>query len=71
MRSLNESPKKDAVLNVRVPLTLKRLIADFIAVDTHMNLADFFRDACREKIFRDAPELYRKIFQSPQKEREK
>ncbi len=55
--------KRESILNVRVPTTLKELIEQFVQKDTHMNESEFFRDACREKIMRDAPDLYKKIFQ--------
>jgi len=54
--------RKDAYIGVRVPRTLKNLISAIIEVDTHLNEADFVRDAIREKIQRDAPELYRRLF---------
>jgi hypothetical protein len=58
-----EKQKEEAVVAARVSFTLKQLIARFIAQDTHMNESDFVRDAIREKIQRDAPELYRQLFQ--------
>jgi len=56
--------KKELVnINVRIPLTLKRLIEEFVKRDLHANLSEFCRDALREKLARDAPELYRQLFQ--------
>jgi len=54
--------QKDAFIAVRVPKTLKELIREIVSMDTHLNEADFVRDALREKIQRDAPELYRRVF---------
>ena len=54
--------QKDAFIAVRVPKTLKELIREIISIDTHLNEADFVRDAIREKIWRDAPELYKQLF---------
>jgi len=53
-------------INARVPRTLKKLMEQFVTLDSHMNESDFIRDALREKIQRDAPDLYRRIFQGPQ-----
>ncbi len=49
-------------LATRVSKNFADLIVDFVALDTHLNLSDFLRDAAREKIQRDAPHLYAKLF---------
>ena len=54
--------RKGAQISLRVPLTLKELIQEFIARDTHINESDFVRSAIREKIKSDAPELYQNLF---------
>lgn len=41
---------------------LIELIEEFCRRDAHVNPADFIRDAIREKLQRDAPELYRQLF---------
>jgi len=50
-------------ITFRAPATLKGLVKDFILLDAHMNESDFYRDAAREKVQREAPELYRKLFE--------
>jgi Arc/MetJ-type ribon-helix-helix transcriptional regulator len=50
-------------INARVPRTLKKLMEQFVALDSHMNESDLIRDALREKIQHDAPELYKRVFQ--------
>jgi len=55
--------EKDVRITFRVPTTLRDLVKDYIECDTHMNESEFYRDAAREKIQRDAPDLYRKLFQ--------
>jgi Arc/MetJ-type ribon-helix-helix transcriptional regulator len=50
-------------LNVRVPPSLKELMNRFIERDTHKDVSELTRDALREKIKRDAPELYSELFQ--------
>jgi len=59
---------KDVKITFRVPMTLRDLVREYILLDTHMNNSDFYRDAAREKIQRDAPELYRKLFVQKEKE---
>lgn len=54
--------KDESVVAARVPMKLKELVAEYIRRDTHMNESDFIRDAIREKIHRDAPELYKQLF---------
>jgi len=50
-------------LNVRVPLTLKKLVEKFVSLDCHTNISDFTRDALRQKIQRETPHLYRQLFE--------
>jgi Arc/MetJ-type ribon-helix-helix transcriptional regulator len=61
--------KKELVnLNVRIPATLKGLISKYIECDCHTNASEFTRDALREKLAKDAPELYAQLFQAKQTE---
>ncbi|MEM2293924.1 MAG: hypothetical protein QXG39_05110 [Candidatus Aenigmatarchaeota archaeon] len=57
------SEKEIIQVSFRIPRNLKEVIQAYLRHDLHMNLSDFFRDALREKIQRDAPELYRQLFQ--------
>jgi Arc/MetJ-type ribon-helix-helix transcriptional regulator len=50
-------------LNVRIPQRLKGLMKKYVEMDAHKDLSELTRDALREKIQRDAPELYNKLFQ--------
>jgi Arc/MetJ-type ribon-helix-helix transcriptional regulator len=54
--------KEMETLNIRIPSTLKELIERYVALDCHVNISDFARDAIREKIKRDAPQFYKQIF---------
>jgi hypothetical protein len=54
--------KNEVIIAARIPRTLRRLMEQFITRDTHMGLSDLIRDAVREKIQREAPELYSKLF---------
>jgi Arc/MetJ-type ribon-helix-helix transcriptional regulator len=54
--------KKDVQISARIPTTLKELMQKYVAVDTHINESEFIRDAIREKIQREAPDLYRQLF---------
>lgn len=51
-------------MTVRVPKTLRDLIRQHIELDTHINESEFVRDALREKIRRECPELYKKQFEN-------
>ena len=55
------------VIATRVPKSLYNLIEKYIELDTHVTNAEFFRDAIREKIRRDAPDLYSSLFKEEQK----
>jgi len=50
------------VVATRVTPQLAELIKEICRRDAHVNPADFIRDAIREKIRRDTPELYRELF---------
>jgi len=54
--------KQEKFVGARVPNRLKELIAEFIKRDTHLNESDFVRDALREKIRKEAPDLYTELF---------
>jgi len=49
-------------LSTRVSTSFLELIEKYLDRDTHLNPSDFLRDAAREKIRRDAPELYSSMF---------
>lgn len=61
--------QKDSYIGVRVPRTLKNLVHMYLErAGSHLNEAEFVRDAIREKIRRDAPDLYSNLFKlSPTK----
>jgi Arc/MetJ-type ribon-helix-helix transcriptional regulator len=50
-------------LNVRVPRNLKELMKEYVVIDAHKDLSELTRDALREKIKRDAPQLYESLFE--------
>jgi len=60
--------EKMVTLNVRVPRTLKDLMKEYIEMDAHKDLSEFTRDALRQKIQRDAPSLYRRLFKTDERE---
>lgn len=55
--------RRMATISVRIPKSPKALIQNFVSLNTHVNESDFIRDAIREKIRREAPELYSQLFQ--------
>jgi Arc/MetJ-type ribon-helix-helix transcriptional regulator len=58
-----QKKKELANLNVRVPAKLKELIGKYIDCDCHTNASEFTRDALREKLAKDAPDLYKQLFE--------
>jgi Arc/MetJ-type ribon-helix-helix transcriptional regulator len=58
--------EKLVALNVRVPQNLKALMRNYVALDAHKDLSELARDAIREKIKRDAPQLFAQLFQTPE-----
>ncbi len=55
--------EKTKVVATRVTNRTAELIEEFCRRDGHVNVADFIRDAIREKLQREAPELYRRFFE--------
>ena len=49
-------------LNVKIPQALKQLMKQYVKMDAHKDVSELARDAIREKIQRDAPALYQKLF---------
>lgn len=54
--------KESVAINVKIPITLRDIINEAIMRDCHTNLSDFTRDALRQKIEKDCPELYKQLF---------
>ena len=49
-------------VSFRIPKSLKELVEKFVTQDCHVNPSDFFREALRDKIKQEAPELYAQLF---------
>jgi len=60
--------EETTTITFRLPLTLRDLLKNYLSLDTHMNESDFLREAMREKIKRDAPRLYKKLFEEKETE---
>jgi Arc/MetJ-type ribon-helix-helix transcriptional regulator len=54
--------KNEVIIAVRIPRALRQLMEQFIERDAHMGLSELVRDSIREKIRREAPDLYLKLF---------
>ena len=54
--------EKKAFIGVKLPLTMKKLVGRVIELDTHISESEFVRAAIREKITREAPDLYQALF---------
>ena len=61
--------KKECRINARIPVMLKKCLDEFLALRGYMNVSEFIRDAMREKINREAPVLYRRLFEGNKNER--
>lgn len=57
------SKENDTIIAFRAPATLKETVKEFVQLDMHMNESDFYRDAAREKIQREAPDLCKRLFE--------
>ncbi|MCW4046858.1 MAG: ribbon-helix-helix domain-containing protein [Candidatus Bathyarchaeota archaeon] len=52
----------NVTISARIPKTLKKIMETYTAQDAHLNESDLIRDAVREKIQREAPELFAQLF---------
>jgi len=59
---------KLVVVSTRVTKPLAKVIEEYLQVDAHVTPADFIRDAIREKLKRDVPDLYQKMLQGEARE---
>jgi len=50
-------------IGVRITKQSRELIRRYLERDQHINESDFIRDAIREKIERDAPNLVNELFE--------
>jgi len=57
-----EKKEKDVRISARIPIKLKLLMQKYVERDAHLNESDFIRDAIREKIQKEAPDLYKQLF---------
>ena len=53
---------KVKIIATRVTKPFADLVESFVEKDSHLNVAEFARDAMREKIKREAPDLYASMF---------
>jgi Arc/MetJ-type ribon-helix-helix transcriptional regulator len=56
-------PQKMGQVSFRIPKSLIELVGRYLEKDTHVNPSEFFREALREKIRREAPQLYSALFE--------
>ena len=54
----------EVFLTARVPAKLRQILKAHVSRDTHMNESEFLREAVREKLQREAPDLYKKLVKS-------
>ena len=59
----NAGKRETVVLACRVSKRFAKVVKEYCDLDAHLNPADVLRDSMREKIQRDAPDLYQKLFQ--------
>jgi len=52
---------EEVYLGERVPGTLRDILKAHVLRDTHMSESEFIRDAVREKLQREAPDLFDQI----------
>ena len=49
-------------VSTRITRRLDKVIGEYLRMDAHVTMADFIRDAIREKLKRDTPGLYNSMF---------
>ena len=62
-RFIEEKEKKETdVIGVVIPKTMRKILQRHIERNMYLNLSDFVREAIREKLQREAPDLYKQLF---------
>jgi Arc/MetJ-type ribon-helix-helix transcriptional regulator len=56
-----EQKKEGVIINLQIPQSLRDLIDEIVKKDTHGTLSEFVREAIREKIWREHPELIKNL----------
>ena len=56
---------RDSWVSARVPGKLRDLLQAQVRRDTHLNESEFIREAIREKLQREASDLYQTVVQLP------
>lgn len=54
-------------ISARVTLPLRKLVSEYLGHKAYISEGEFIRDAIREKIRRDTPELYNKMLKRKEK----
>ena len=57
---------RNKVVGTRITENLEKVIGEYLKRDAHLNVADFIRDAIREKLKRDTPDLYDAMLAPPE-----
>jgi len=55
-------------LNIRIPQQLKETLEQHLQRTLHVNLSEFTREAIREKLRRDDPQLSERLFEAKKNE---
>jgi len=55
--------RKLKVVSTRITEPLVSVMEKYLEIDAHVSPADFIRDAIREKLKRDVPDLYNEMYQ--------
>ena len=55
--------RKLRVISTRITEPLAEVIEEYLRRDAHVTPADLLRDALREKLKRDVPDLYQRMYQ--------
>jgi Arc/MetJ-type ribon-helix-helix transcriptional regulator len=59
----NMTKQKTKVIATRIPEQFAEILQTYCKKEAYINLADLLRDALRNKIQHEAPQLYNQLFQ--------
>jgi len=52
---------KQITVATKITMPFRKVLQEYMRRDSHVSPADLLRDALREKIAREAPDLYKKL----------
>lgn len=61
MLIMQKKNREQILITLQIPQTMKDIMEKIVYADTHSNMSEFIRDAIRQKIQRENPQLLQNL----------